>query len=544
MKAPRFIASAGIISAATLASRVLGLAREMMAARLFGVGPVWDAFALAFQMPNLFRRLFGEGALSAAFLPVFSEALAKRTATEAFRFMSAVLTLLAVLLSGVALLAWAGTYALPSLVSPAEAWKASLFCRLLRIMLPYLPLICLVALVSSILHCFKHFALPALASVMLNVCWIGGFWVAVKVGGGDEERQVTIVAWSIVVGGVLELLMQIPALRAHGVRYRPNLDHRDPGVREVLRLMGPTVFGLAVVQINLVLDSVIAEALVPGDGAVSALYFGNRLMQFPLALIGIAIAQAVFPYFAERAAHGDTAGLREQVGQALRIVLFGALPASVGLVVLTTPIIELFLQWGKFSAQYTERTAWVVICYSLGVWAYCGNHVLTRAFYSLKDTRTPVRIGAWNVVLNVAMNLVLVWPLREAGLALATALSSVVNLVALCLLLERRVGEWAWRPIARTGALSLAASLAMGGACLGLLWALGAGGAGVAWRALRVAGPLGVGAAVYFGAAALLRMPEVALLFGGFLRAAPAALGGGGGGDGTTTGTPGSDGKA
>lgn len=522
MSEDRVVRSAWIISASTLLSRILGLVREMMAARLFGVGPVWDAFALAFQVPNLFRRLFGEGALSSAFIPVFSEQIQKRPGDEAFRFMSAMLSLLAVLLTGAAVVTLGATYAVTALYGGAGAEKLALVCRLLRIMLPYLPLICLVALVSAILNCFKHFTLPALASVVLNLCWIGGFLVAVRVGG-DEITQVTIVAASVVVGGVLELALQIPALRAHKVRFRPNLDWRMPGVREVLHLMGPSVFGLAVFQINLVMDSLIAEWCVPGDGAVSALYFGNRLMQFPLALIGIAIAQAVFPYFAEKAARGDLAGLRDQVAQALRLVLFGAVPASFGLGLLARPIIELLLQWEKFTAQSTNRTAWVVICYSLGIWAYCGVQVITRAYYSLKDTRTPVRIGMWNVLLNLTLNLILVWPLHEAGIALATAVSAVVNLVVLCVRLEGRVGAWSWGPVLRVGALSLVASGVMAGACLATLAGLPAGGAGLAARALRVGAPLVAGAAVYFAAARLLRMQEFGWIFGRLRRAEPPA---------------------
>ncbi len=508
------LSHARVISLCTLASRILGLAREILAAGFFGAGMAWDAFAFAFQFPNLFRRIFGEGALSAAFIPVFSEQLAKAPPARAHRFMSAVLTLLAAVTLGIMGAAMALAILLPPLLGPhtGDPEKLSLICRLSLILMPYLPLICIVALLSAILNCLKHFLMPALASVVLNVCWIGGFGVAF-LWGADALTQVYIVAGAIVVGGVVELVMQIPALRARGVAFTPNLDWRQPGVLEVGRLMGPTVFGLAVIQVNLIVDNLIAEIFVPGHGAVATLYFGNRLMQFPLALIGIALAQAVFPYLSDAAAQGNLAGMGTQLSRALRVCLFVSVPATAGLVVLAEPTVQLLFQWKNFDAAAAARCTRVVAAYAAGIWAYCCIHVVTRAFHALKDTRTPVKIGAAIVGLNVALNLLLVHALGEAGLAWSTTVSAIVNFSILTRVLRRQVAEVRLDGVWRTGLVAAAASIAMAGACWGVLALLPAADAAgtlglLGGRALRVLAPIVAGAAVFFGIALALDLPE------------------------------------
>ncbi len=505
---------ARIISLCTLLSRVLGLAREILAAGLFGAGVAWDAFAFAFQIPNLFRRIFGEGALSAAFIPVFTEHLNAGPPERAHRFMSTVLTLLTLVTTGLMLLGMGAALVVPALFgeSSGDPDKVSLTCRLTLYLMPYLPLICVVALLSAILNCFKHFAMPALASVMLNVCWIGGFGVALA-AGFTPEQQVMAVVWAILIGGLVELVMQLPPLRARGVRFTPNFEIRQPGVIELGRLMGPTVFGLAVIQINLLVDNVIAEIFVPGDGAVATLYFGNRLMQFPLALIGIAMAQAVFPYLSEAAAQKDMKSLGSQLARALRVCLYLALPATVGLMVLAGPTVQLLFQWKNFDAVAAERCARVVSAYAVGIWAYCCLHVVTRAYHAMKDTRTPVKVGAAMVGLNLALNLVLVHPMAEAGLATATSVSAIVNLWILTRGFRRKADVPPLEGVVRTGLTAAGASAAMALACWGTL-ALMPGEPMAAWlgtlggRLTRLLVPMAVGGAVFLGITLALGMPE------------------------------------
>jgi putative peptidoglycan lipid II flippase len=511
----KVVRSAAIISLGTFVSRILGLAREILAAAFMGAGWVMDAFAIAFQVPNLFRRLFGEGALSAAFIPVFSDSLATKDRKASTRFANAAITMLVGILGIVTLVGIGMSFALPLFAGPSgesQQWM-NLFAKLLRIMLPYLPLICVVALVGAILNAFKHFLVPALASTVLNLCWIGGFLVAWYCAS-DPVQAVTIVAWAIVLGGVLELVMQAPVLMAKGVRYRPVVDFRDKDIRSVLKLMWPTAFGIAVVQVNILLDSVIAKVCVQDEGAVSVLYFGNRLMQFPLALIGVSFATAVFPYLAEYAAQGRMQDFRAELKNSFGVCLFISLPAGVGLAVLAGPIVKLFFQWERFTAQASERTVAVLVCYSLGVWAYCCLHVVNRAFYALKDTATPVKVGASMVLANVTLNLALVWPLREAGLALATAVTAVANLAILLVLLSRKVSGLALAGVLPDALKMLCASLLMGGFCL--LWnrhvaaGLQTYFASSLWqRLMGVLVPVALGAALYLVFASLLRVSEM-----------------------------------
>lgn len=514
------VRSASVVAACTLLSRVLGLVREILAARIFGLGWIWDAFAMAFQVPNLFRRLFGEGALSAAFVPVFAEHLQNGREAEARRLMGGVVGFLAVGLGAVAAFGIAASHLLPGLIAgrvdPENARWFDLFFSLLAILLPYLPLICLVAILTAILNVYKHFTMPALAAAVLNVVWVGAFLVLP--GYLQDEALVRGLCWAIVAGGVLELAIQIPPLMARRIRFEWNLDWRQPGMRQVGRLMGPTVFGLAVVQFNLLLDSVIAQACVPGDGAVSALYYANRLLQFPLALIGTAMGTVAFPFFADHAARKDEAGLAREVTRSLGLVFAIGLPATVGLAVLAEPICALLFQGDKFTAQNSVRAGTALLYYASGVWAFCGLQIVVRAFYALQDTVTPVRIGMWTVGLNLALNLTLVWSMQESGIALATTITAAVNLLLLC----RRLGERlpAWRPGAlRVGLAGMvAASAAMGATCwlyrsfatpvIAAQWP-GLDSTHIAGRAVAALVPIALGALVYFAAGALLGVREL-----------------------------------
>lgn len=441
----KILTSAGVISACILLSRILGFVRDMLCTGFFGMA--WDAFVFAFTIPNLFRRLFGEGALSAAFIPTFSQYIHNKTHPETMRFLSVMVTILFGSLALVAGLVIGGTLVAPVIAPSLKVHPFIMMSfKLLRIMIPYMPLICLVALLQAILNSYKHFTMPALASVVLNICWIGGFIIAARIGTTDENK-VTIMAWAILIGGALEVLMQIPALWAKKITYQPAIDFGHPGFREVLRLMGPTIFGLAVFQINLVMDYVIAKAFVPEAGAISALYFGNRLMQFPFALIGVSLATVIFPLLAEYVAKNDIKGMARQFTHSLNIVLFIAIPASAGLIVLARPLIHWafyvlpngLFKIESFSAEGIQRTAAVLLFYSLGIWAYSTVQIINRAFYSLKDMKTPVTVGIYTVGANFILNIILVQFLKEGGIALATTIAAVLNLVILLKLLGKRI---------------------------------------------------------------------------------------------------------
>jgi len=523
-----FIRSAGVISALTLLSRLLGVVRDIACAAVFGAGVVWDAFSFAFRIPNLFRRLFGEGALSAAFLPVFTEHLALNRPQEAWRLAGRVAGALALVLSGILLLGEAALAAMLGLMELSARWRLALM--LTAVLLPYMVLICMTALAGAALNSMKRFAMPALAPVVLNACWIAAVLVAAPLVSARPEGRIMAVAAGILLAGVLQLWLQLAALRRLGVRLRLSFSLMHPQVRRVAAAMAPVALGLAAFQINVLLDGVIAISLAgPAGGesfrlfgatlpypmevgANSVLYYGNRLMQFPLGVFGIALATAVFPTLSHHAARRDWAGFSGAIVRGLGAALFIAIPASVGLAMLGRPIAALLFERGEFTARMTARTARVLTAYSVGMWAYFALHLLARAFYSLGRQSTPARVAAAMVAVNLALNLALVWPLREAGLAAATSLSAMLQVVCLVLLLRRHVALPGLGRLAEGVVKTSAATLCMAGAVWGTL-AVVPPGEGLGERMARGLLPAATGAAIFIAAAAALRSPELALLW-------------------------------
>ena len=502
--------SAALISACTLLSRVLGLVRDVLLAALFGNGVVTDAFVLAFLIPNLARRLFGEGALTAAFLPLFTERLEKDGRERAVETLNVVLTALTVVLSALLVLGYAGTLALPGLVRAGAvtgkaADKIGVALPLLWIMLPFLLPVCLTAFLGAALNALRHFAAPALASVVLNAVWIASLYLLCPLFGDvarTPELAIRGAAWGVLIGGVAELILQIPPLLARGVRLRWRWDRGHGDLRILAERFLPMALGLAVVQVNVLVDQLIAYFLVD-EGANTALYLANRIMEFPLALVGISLATAVFPVFASLAARDDLAGFGDLLRRSLRDGLFIAVPASVGAAVLARPLTDLFFRHGAFGGEASARTAFALVFLGLGVWSYAAGHVVTRAYFALKDTRTPVRIAVRMVFLNLALNLALVVPMREAGLALATALCSVVNLALLLRGLEGRIpGAGVRALLAPLGAPVLLSAVMAAAVWLFLGWLPSPPDGGtVAFRLGRVAMPVIGGAGVYFALA-------------------------------------------
>jgi len=490
-----------VVGASTLASRVLGLVREVVTAGLFGTSGGLDMFLLAFTVPNLFRRLFGEGAVGPAFIPEFTRRLSAG-GEEARRLLRAAFGALAALLGAITVLGWLACAAVLLFARASEEWR--LFCVLLAVMLPYLPLICLAALEGAALNVKGHFLAPALAPAVLNLCWIA----AAALYG--ERLGVTALAGGVLVAGLLQYAGQVPLMWRHGLSVRPLWDLAQPGLRRVAGQMLPVVLGGAAFQVNVLLDRLIALLCVPGAGAVSALHYGNRLMQFPLGVMGLALATASFPLYARQAARGDRQGLARSVNLGLRTALFLSLPCMAVMAVLNVPVVRVLFERGRFDAASTARTADVLLAYAAGLWAFCAVHLLARAFYAMQDTRTPVRIALYMVGANLLLNLVLVWPLREAGLALASSLTAAGNAALLFRLLGRRVGRLGLGSMLRCAAKSAAAAAVAGVAGL-YVWGLipddGALRAGLALGA----GLCAVGV-VYLACAWLLRSRTLAEL--------------------------------
>ncbi|MCK4658369.1 MAG: murein biosynthesis integral membrane protein MurJ [Phycisphaerae bacterium] len=416
----RFVAPARLIAALTLLSRLLGVGREMVYAYFFGTGPVLSAFRIAWQVPNLFRRLFGEGALSAAFIPVLTDCLHHRGQVEARRLAGAVMALLTVLLVLLVIVAEFG-------LAVAHWAYPSLTLRLTGLMLPYMPLICLTALVGAMLNVLHRFAAPAFAPVLLNVCIITAALLC-GCGLGLQGRSLLyVICGTVLAGGVAQLLIVSVSLRRAGFWPTFGLIWHHPEVRRVAVVMAPMVVGMSAIQINTLADSMIALFFVPDGRGPAVLGYAHFFYQLPLGVFGVALGTAIFPLLSARASAGDVAGLTRAYEQGIRMSLFVGVPAACGLCIIAEPLIRAFFERGEFHAGDAARAASSLVFYGIAVWAYFLQQILVRTFYAMKDSRTPVRVAVTMVLFNLTLNLVLVFLLAEAGVALATALSATMQ---------------------------------------------------------------------------------------------------------------------
>ena len=524
------LSGARVTSLGTLASRLLGMVRDVVTAGLLGMssGGIMDAFVIAFRVPNLFRRLFGEGALTASYLPVLTARLEEDRAA-AWRLASVTLTWLIVVLSGVVIVAEAICGVLWLLY--ADRPGMPLLLGLSAVMLPYMIFICAAAQVAATLHALSNFRVPAVVPIVLNVCWIAAA-VLIAPQFDDKESQAYVLAGCVLVAGVLQVAVQLPALWRHGFRYHYDFAATRDDMRRIVSSMGPMMLGLAVTQINTLADSLIAWALaaapdragpiawLPGElaypleqGAAAAIYYGERLYQFPVGVLGMAVATAIFPLLSRHAARGDRARLGEDLTLGLRLVIYLALPATIGLVLLSEPITRLLFQRGEWTSEDTPRTARMIAGYGLGVWAYCALPVVIRGYYAIGDRVTPVRVGLAMVALNVTLNLTLVWPLGELGLALSTAACASVQLIVLTALFSRRSSPLAWKPLGLTLLRTLPAAAVMAAAGYATLNAMSPGETFSA-QLLRVTVTVAVCVAVFFPVTRLLGGREWAMLVG------------------------------
>jgi putative peptidoglycan lipid II flippase len=526
------IAGASVTSLGTLASRLLGLLRDMATAALLGLsgGGVMDAFVIAFRIPNLFRRLFGEGALAASYLPVLADRLEKDR-TAAWQLVSVGMTWLAVFLTALVLLAEAAC-ALVWLVW-GDLPGVGLLVGLTAVMMPYMVCICLAAQVAATLHALSHFSTPALVPVALNVGWLLAAWLVAPWFAPDRQAQAYVLAVAVVAAGLVQLGMQLPVLRAMGFRFDYNWAASRAAMAEIVRAMGPMVVGLAITQLNTLSDSLIAWALSAApegpqriawlggqlrypmqQGAAAAVYYGERLYQFPLGLVGLAVATAIFPLLSRHAARGDHQKLSADMTLGLRLVLLLAVPAGVGLMILAEPLARLLFERGQFTADDTQRAARMIATYASGVWAYCALPVVVRGFYALSDRMTPVKIGLGIVGLNLGLDMVLIWPLAEAGLAVATAIAAAVQVALLVVIFARRKSRLDWSALAGTTLRTVLCTSLMAAAGYTTLAVIEPSD-GLSNELARVLAPLLCGAVVFFGAYWLLQGRELRILLGG-----------------------------
>jgi putative peptidoglycan lipid II flippase len=513
----RVARSAGVVGAATLLSRVSGLVRDQVMATLFGAGFATDAFNVAFRIPNLLRDLFAEGAMSSAFVPTFTEAHLKRGEGDAWALGRQVMTALLLVLLGICAVGYLFT---PQLVRvfaggfQSIPGKLELTNLLTRVMLPFLPTVALAAAAMGMLNARGVFGVPALAPTLLNVGMVVSGLALIPLVRAMGGPPILAMAIGVVIGGLLQFGVQLPALARLGFRPALALPIRHPGVRRVATLMLPATIGLAATQLNQTVSTIIASHLE--QGSVSWLYYAFRLMQLPIGVFGVALATVSMTELSRAAALHDMGRLKSTLSATLRLVFLLTVPAAVWLGVMSQPVIALLFEHGRFHAQDTTRTAAALVAYCIGLPAFAAVGILTRTFYALGETRIPVQASFVSVAVNLTLNLLFIGPLRflglgHVGLALATSATAFGNLLQLAFYLRRRVGLLEGRRMAATVLRVTVAAAAIGGACAGLLavW-------GPRWH--RGFGPeaLAVGAAALIAAAGgyaamrVLRVEELA----------------------------------
>lgn len=509
----RLARSAGLIGVATLASRVLGVGREMVMAALFGAagGVQMDAFNVAFRVPNLLRDLFAEGAMTAAFVPAFTRTLARDGREAAWRLGNLVINAL-ILITGILVIigiVFAGpiTHAIAPRFADTPG-KLELTTDLTRVMLPFLTTVAASVAMMGMLNSVRRFFIPALSPAMFNVATIACAFGLVPLMPRLGLPPITAIAIGTILGGLGQMLLQWPALRREGFRYRPVLDFKDPALREVLRLMGPGTLGLAAVQINVFVNTYLATG--QPQGAVSWLSYAFRLMYLPIGLFGISVATAALPDIAHHAAAGDVPAIRKTMSRACRMMLMLNVPATVGLMVLATPIVALLLERGQFTPYDTAATAAALVCYAPGLLAYSAVKIASPTFYSLGDSRTPVLVSLASIAVNLAINLALVRALGFRGLALGTALAALFNAGSLLWLLRSRLSGIEGARITVAFAKILAASLIMGAvAHVTVMWLTATlPGSSAAVKGTRVFAAIGTGVLALIAAARALRIEE------------------------------------
>lgn len=509
--------SAGIVSIAVALSRLTGLMREMVMARFFGAGFVYDAFLLGFRIPNLTRDLFAEGALSSAFVPVFTKTLATQGKKAAAVLSNLVATALILVVGAICLL---GVIFSPVLVHLlAEGFrnvpgKFELAVKMTRIMFPFLLLVALAAQAMGVLNACNRFAIPALASSFFNIGSISfglvlGFVFAPQLG----ISPITGMAIGVVLGGALQFVWQIPSMRKEGFRFQPMFDWNHPGLRQILRLMGPAIVGNAAVQVNVMVNTNFASQ-IPGNGPVSWLSYSFRFMQLPLGLFGVAIASATLPSISRSAGAGNIDEFRRTLSRSLGMVFLLTLPSSIGLIVLGKTMIGAIYQGGAFLASDTQQTAVALSCYAVGLVGYSALKVLNPAFYALDDARTPMLISLASIVINYVTAFVLLkgTNLGHAGLALSTSAVALFGAVALFAILRNRIERVEGRALAKSIWRITAASLIMGIAVFGsshfIQEVLGTRRLG---RVVDLAVSIPLGLLVFYGASRLFKVAELDL---------------------------------
>jgi len=511
-------------------SRVLGMVRDMTFAFFLGASGLMDSWVLAFMIPNLARRLFGEGAASSSFIPVYSRELQKDS-RSAKKLALTVVTVIFVLLTAAVvfseLLIW--SYYKFFSVHPSTDLKLALTGT----MLPYMILVCVVAILGGILNAHFHFAAPAAAPIVLNIFIISALCVSGFVFKIQPRRQVFIVAGAVLLAGLTQVALQLGPLRAKGIRLRPAWDVHSAGFKSIVSLMAPMIIGLTATQLNTLADIVIATWLSGSpdkgqffsffgtviqyplwEGAVSQLFYSQRLYQFPLGVLGISLATAIYPVMSSDAATKDMGRLCKTASQGLKSAVFIALPASAGLILVARALVGSIFEAGRFTRADTNLTAVVLSFYAFGLCGFFMQQIVIRAFYSLQQSKAPAKSAIVAVFVNIVLNLTLIWFLQAAGLALSTALCSYLQVIILITLLKRRLGHSLLKGFAATFLKTAAATCIMCIAAAGVMYIFRNLPQARMSSILRLLVVVPVCVATFIAFAKLLGIKELSLLIG------------------------------
>ena len=451
--------AAGAVGSMTLISRLFGFVRDLVLAMTFGASAPADAFFVAFRIPNIQRRILGEGAVSAAMVPVYGEYLHTKNEEETQKFASNLFNIqfTVLVLTSVAIVVFAPYLILafaPGFTDEPE--KFELTVTLTRWMGPYLTLVGMSAFCMGLLNTHGVFALSSAAPILVNLCMVAGALIL----SPYLEQPIMGLAIGVLVGGTLQFLVQFPTTLRKGLKLSTIYNWKHPGIIKVGKLLGPAILGFGVYEINLLVDTLLASLLA--GGSVSYLYYANRLVQLPLGVFGVALGVAILPMLTGQAARKEIEELRETLAFGIRLILFITVPASVGLILLSFPIVNTLWERGEFLRSTTEGTQFALIFYSLGLCAFAGTKVIVSAYYSFQDTKTPMKIGIYAMILNVGLAVILMGPLKHGGIALATSLSSIFNAAALVFLMRKKLGRMGGRSIVRSLAQLIIASTVMG----------------------------------------------------------------------------------
>ncbi|HPL46693.1 MAG TPA: murein biosynthesis integral membrane protein MurJ [Smithella sp.] len=499
--------AAGIVGAATMVSRVFGLARDMVIAAFFGASWMTDAFWVAFRIPNMLRRLLGEGSLTVSFVPVFTEYLEKKTKEQALELAYNAITLLSIILAVISVLGIILSPLIVGLIAPgfiSEPKQFALAVFLNRLMFPYIFFIALVALCMGILNSFRHFTAPALSPVLLNIAIIGAAFFLRPF----FAEPITSLAIGVLIGGVLQLAMQWPFLRKFGVKLKFRFNPKHPGIKQIGVLMIPAILGAGVSTINVFVGTILAS-LLPG-GSVTYLFYADRIMELPLGIFAIAIGTATLPSFSKHVAAGNMDELKSGISFSLRLMLFLTIPAMAALMALNLPIISVLFQRGAFDVTSAVYTGQALFCYALGLWAFSVLRVFVSSFYSLQDSKWPMKAAVIALIVNVVASLILMYPLKHNGIALASSIAATVNVLVLTIVLKRKIGKFLDRAFYYSVFKIILSSVLM-------LFAIGVMEYVIPWnthagfkaRLLYLSVAVTAGAATFFISAYLLKSPEM-----------------------------------